>query len=742
MDNYMKTIISGLKQWVSSQKSDWNQNDSSAVNFIKNRPFYSEEKEKALFSSDALSSQEFALSQPLIKGSTYTVVFNGVTYQCLAREYDGYIMIGNNAIYEYDGGIETDTGEPFAIEHEVNSTNAYLYTDDTITEAPSLSILGTVEEVHQIDSKYIPMPELADVAYSGNYYDLQNTPTIPWDTVRYATNQSLNNNNKQIARDNIGASSATNLLNGESYASLKSSGASESSGTYSVALGVGTTASGNHSYAEGYNTTASGDDSHAEGKNAIASGAVSHAEGSITTASGNHSHAEGYNTAASAYGSHAEGSGTAASAAYSHAEGLGTTASGTHSHAEGYAINSNIILTGDANAVIYQATGLNLDYVKIGFRIKLSADSTTAFVTAVDKANNTITLNKTLSATALASASAVVYLGGLSSGEGAHVEGEGTIAASKFQHAQGTYNIEDYNNKYAHIVGNGANHTARSNAHTLDWDGLGWFAGGLKVGGTSQDDAAAVEVALKTEATTTSAGLLSAADKQKLEGLGTAAYTASTAYDAAGAASAAESNAKSYTDTQMANYLPLAGGTISGDLYLGDGTNTSAYDFYIRRLVNEAQKSGRIYWGTEGILRLQAASDGTIFNYMDLKPDSTAFKQPVTIASGGTDAVTAEEALINLGGVNKAGDTMTGALNMDAKIIMKNNTSIQAKDTEGTAYSMMFMSTTNRLQIGYGMPDSYAVQINPMIRITSKSYGTTLPDAGLSGRLFFKKVNS
>mgnify|MGYP003500761965 CR=1 FL=1 len=169
MNNYMKTIISGLKQWVSSQKSDWNQNDSSAVNFIKNRPFYSEEKEKVLFSIDSLPIPAFALTQPLVKGNTYTVVFNGITYQCLAKEYDGYIMIGNNAIYEYDGGVETNTGEPFAIKQEVNSTNAFLYCDDTITGAPSLSISGTVEEVHQIDSKYVPIPELADVALSGNY---------------------------------------------------------------------------------------------------------------------------------------------------------------------------------------------------------------------------------------------------------------------------------------------------------------------------------------------------------------------------------------------------------------------------------------------------------------------------------------------------------------------------------------------------------------------------------------------
>ena len=76
-----------------------------------------------------------------------------------------------------------------------------------------------------------------------------------------------------------------------------------------------------------------------------------------------------------------------------------------------------------------------------------------------------------------------------------HAEGYNTIAASNHQHAQGRYNIEDTENKYAHIVGNGTSGDSstnwkevRSNAHTIDWSGLGWFAGGLKVGGTGQDD--------------------------------------------------------------------------------------------------------------------------------------------------------------------------------------------------------------------------------------------------------------
>lgn len=86
-------------------------------------------------------------------------------------------------------------------------------------------------------------------------------------------------------------------------------------------------------------------------------------------------------------------------------------------------------------------------------------------------------------------------------GDYSTVEGYNTVVGSGCtgQHVQGKYNVRDDNNEYAHIVGNGTSGSKRSNAHTLDWNGLGWFAGGLKVGGTGQDDEAAVEVALKTD---------------------------------------------------------------------------------------------------------------------------------------------------------------------------------------------------------------------------------------------------
>lgn len=68
---------------------------------------------------------------------------------------------------------------------------------------------------------------------------------------------------------------------------------------------------------------------------------------------------------------------------------------------------------------------------------------------------------------------------------GTHAEGYYTKANSQNQHAQGKYNQVDAEGKYAHIVGNGSSDTARSNAHTLDWQGNAWFAGDVEsaVGG-------------------------------------------------------------------------------------------------------------------------------------------------------------------------------------------------------------------------------------------------------------------
>lgn len=202
-------------------------------------------------------------------------------------------------------------------------------------------------------------------------------------------------------------------------------------GTYSTAEGYECEASGAYSHAEGSQTVASGQGAHAEGIKSIASGYSAHAEGNQTKAQGYQSHAEGISTVASGNSAHAEGASTDASGLQAHAEGSSTTASGPQSHAEGS-------LT-DAAGSQSHAEGY----------------STSAI------------------------------------GAYSHAEGYRTYATGSSQHVQGEWNVPDQNTStpartlHAHIVGNGTGIDARSNAHTLDWDGNAWFAGDVYVGSGS-----------------------------------------------------------------------------------------------------------------------------------------------------------------------------------------------------------------------------------------------------------------
>lgn len=76
-----------------------------------------------------------------------------------------------------------------------------------------------------------------------------------------------------------------------------------------------------------------------------------------------------------------------------------------------------------------------------------------------------------------------------------------TVASGDNQLVFGRYNVKDTENKYACIIGNGTSDTARSNAHTVDWDGNAWFVGdveGTKDGTTHKlsEKANAADVAL------------------------------------------------------------------------------------------------------------------------------------------------------------------------------------------------------------------------------------------------------
>ena len=199
--------------------------------------------------------------------------------------------------------------------------------------------------------------------------------------------------------------------------------------TNSISMGrLADTEVGQYSTAIGENTTANRSCAHAEGYGTTASKVCAHAEGHSSIANGLSSHAEGQSTEANGDHSHSEGCSTEANGNCAHAEGSNTVASGFAAHSEGC----------DNTASGYASH-------TEGCETKAKADYS-------------------------------------------HAEGLKTSASSECQHVQGKLNIEDTENRYAHIVGNGTSYTALSNAHTLDWEGNGWFAKDVYVGGTSQDD--------------------------------------------------------------------------------------------------------------------------------------------------------------------------------------------------------------------------------------------------------------
>lgn len=241
-----------------------------------------------------------------------------------------------------------------------------------------------------------------------------------------------------------------------------------SQGQYSHAEGGGCEATGDYSHAEGCNSgntrvTSSGTGSHAEGRGTTSSGSGSHSEGELTVASGDYSHAEGgvagatstlleVKTTSSGYASHAEGLGTQSKNNGSHSEGVRTIAELEASHSEG----SNTQALGNAS----HAEGM------------------------LSIAKGTASHAEGYNTQAKQYGSHTEGIDTIANGTYSHAEGDGTIAGGKCQHVQGKYNVEDTEEKYAHIVGGGkynSGNPIRKNIHTLDWNGNAEFAGDVVV---------------------------------------------------------------------------------------------------------------------------------------------------------------------------------------------------------------------------------------------------------------------
>ena len=149
---------------------NYNQNDETAADYIKNRPFYTgdpsetvlvEESTVSFSGSGGMYSAQIQSNFEATVGETYKVSWDGVVYESVCTDYRaGLAAIGNLSIA--DAG--SDTGEPFII--VPNGSSIYIYTTNT-SASHTFSISGSIAEVVQIPDKYISNT-FRDVVIAGN----------------------------------------------------------------------------------------------------------------------------------------------------------------------------------------------------------------------------------------------------------------------------------------------------------------------------------------------------------------------------------------------------------------------------------------------------------------------------------------------------------------------------------------------------------------------------------------------
>ena len=300
------------KYLQSNVQPDWNQNDETAADYVKNRPFYTGDPAETVLVEDI----NVSFSNPreniyygsipttieLIARDTYKVSWDGATYECVCGLIMGNPAIGNPSIM----GAGADTGEPFLILPLADNQGTEVYTLD-ISTSHTISISGVAAQVTKIDEKYLP--------------------ELPYmDKVNPAGTGSFSLNRK----------------------------ADTDIGEYSFAEGCDTIANTAYSHAEGFQTTASGECSHAEGNDTTASGNFSHAEGYQTTASGDCSHAEGIDTTAASEYQHVQGKFNIPdnAKAYAHIVGNGVLGSRSNAHTLDWSGNAWFAGTVEGKALI------------------------------------------------------------------------------------------------------------------------------------------------------------------------------------------------------------------------------------------------------------------------------------------------------------------------------------------------------------------------------------------------------
>lgn len=508
----MKTILSGIKTWtrgeIRKSTADWSQSDPNADNYVKNRTHWEEDVEISV-----IPKQQTTIFYPYVhfegdvgfdpeEGATYIVTFNGTRYELTAwhfKEYD-WNFIGNRL---YVDGVDDGSNIPFACDgYLINAPHGvYTISISTLVDGIETEVIEeqTLFSGWTWDFGDIPIElgNVYSVNFDGNIYEF--TATEYYDPSIVAIG-----NVTQYPFEIIYADGCLTL-------------ASTATGIHDISLFNVTSGTqiltkscigycpfydniDNFNLEVGQTYTVVWDDK------VYSCIAKNIGEGGVCIGNLIYAYFEGQNVPAKNTNEPflivTNQPGIYLDSKKSHTVSVFATETVIHKLDSKYInLPENIATTDDVEEV--------RDVVDA---VQNYAYSTTS--NKMDKNNpqgtGSFSMNRRPS-TIIGNYSHAEGQNAMASGSHSHAEGQSTEASGECQHVQGKYNIEDTNNQYAHIVGNGPNDNARSNAHTLDWEGNAWFQGEVYIGGAGQDDSAAVKLA-------------KVSDIPSIEGLATTSY--------------------------------------------------------------------------------------------------------------------------------------------------------------------------------------------------------------------------
>ena len=160
-DKEHKHTVEDIEGYTAGVQSDWNQNDPEALDYVKNRPFYSVDMEEVILLEETTLEQyeEFGYCEslvplvPLEENKVYTIILDGESYECTAEynpEDDEYI-------------IETDL---FWVISRPLFDNSYVGCEYIGNH--TMSVLTKTGYIIKLDKEYLPDSVLAKPDWDQN----------------------------------------------------------------------------------------------------------------------------------------------------------------------------------------------------------------------------------------------------------------------------------------------------------------------------------------------------------------------------------------------------------------------------------------------------------------------------------------------------------------------------------------------------------------------------------------------